>query len=180
MDNVGAMPTHPIASHTTALMLIDLQEFVVATPTAPYPGPEVANRCGKLAAAFRAAGRTVVIVRIQRGDQPVPGGGLVTEATPLDSDILITKPAVGAFSHTDLHDRLRELGITTLVMSGIATNFGVESTARAAFDLGYKLVFVSDAMTSFDEIAHQVAVERVFPRFGTVMDTDAVIAALGS
>lgn len=162
----------------TALILVDLQTRVVALPTEPYSSAEVVARCGQLATAFRAANETVGIVQVRPKGTSAADNELVAEATPQDGDIHVFKPAVGGFSHTDLDAQLRARGITTLVLGGIATNFGVESTARSAYDLGYRLVFVRDAMTGLDQIAHDTALDRVFPRFGTVLDTESVLAAL--
>ncbi|MGX1478707.1 UNVERIFIED_CONTAM: nicotinamidase-related amidase [Streptomyces canus] len=89
-------------------------------------------------------------------------------ASPRPGDIEIVKRTIGAFQGTDLDARLRELGVTTLVFGGIATNLGVESTARAALDLGYDLVFVEDAMAAFTAAEHDASARLDFPRLGTV------------
>jgi nicotinamidase-related amidase len=94
--------------------------------------------------------------------------------------VLITKRQWGAFYGTDLDQQLRRRGIKTLVMSGIATNFGVESTARAAFDRGYELVFVEDAMSSLAADPHDFAIKELFPRMGRVRSTETLRAAIAS
>jgi nicotinamidase-related amidase len=81
------------------------------------------------------------------------------------------KRTIGAFYGTDLHERLREAGVTTLVLGGLVTTMGVESTARAASDHGYDVEFVHDAMSGLAAEEHQFAVERTFPRFGAVKST---------
>ena len=154
----------------TALVLIDLMDRIVALPLAPHTGPAVLDAGLGLARRFRAAGAPVVAVRVQRpaqAEQP-PGSDLV-EGVALGGDIVIVKRTVGAFQGTELHERLRALGVDTLVMAGIATNMGVESTARAAADLGYRLVFVEDAMSGLTAAEHQSSVTLDFPRFGTVV-----------
>lgn len=153
----------------TALVLVDLMERVVALPLAPRPGDEVAGTAAELAGAFRKAGAPVVVVRAERegiAEQP-PGSGLLAGiAEP--GDIEIVKRAVGAFHGTELDARLRERGVRTLVLAGIATNLGVESTARAAADHGYDLVFVEDAMSALTAEEHRASVALDMPRLGTV------------
>jgi nicotinamidase-related amidase len=93
-------------------------------------------------------------------------------------DIRITKHQWGAFYGTELDLQLRRRGITTLVMCGISTNIGVESTARDAWERGYAVVFVEDAMASFDAAAHAFALKNIFVRLGRVRSTSEVLAAL--
>lgn len=159
----------------TALVLVDLMDRIVALPLEPRKGTEVLSAAEELATAFRAVGAPVVLVRVQRpgvADQP-PGSGLVAGLAQ-DGDIEIVKRTIGAFQGTDLDARLRELGVTTLVFGGIATNLGVESTARAAGDLGYDLVFVEDAMAAFTAAEHEASTRLDFPRLGTVVTVNQV------
>ncbi|MFF3677945.1 isochorismatase family protein [Streptomyces sp. NPDC002120] len=156
----------------TALVLIDLMPRIVALSLAPHTGEEVAGRCARLAEAFRASGRPVVVVRVERpnvAEQP-PGSGFV-EGLVRPGDIEIVKRTVGAFHGTGLHERLLGLGVERLVLAGLVTTMGVESTARAASDHGYEVEFVEDAMSAFAADEHEFAVRRIFPRFGEVRDT---------
>ena len=180
----------------TALVLIDLEHGIVGRDLAPYKGPAVVQTCAGLAEAFRRAGGTVVYVHvmldeIQRlpadkpmmaSDAPRPpkqASELVPEAGYREGkDILITKRQWGAFHGTPLDQQLRRLGVTTIVMAGIATNFGVESTARAAIEHGYAVVFAEDAMTTMAKELHTFAVEKVFPVIGKVSSTKEIEAAL--
>ena len=164
----------------TAILLIDLMPRIVATPTAPYDGPTVVARATGLADALRTAGGLVVPVRVERpgvAEQP-PGSGFVPEAAPRPGDLEIVKRTLGAFHRTGLDDALRARGIDTLLLTGIATNWGVESTGRIADEHDYRVIFVADAMTGLDEESHRFAVERIFPRLGTVTSTAEVHAAL--
>jgi nicotinamidase-related amidase len=123
-----------------------------------------------LARTFRGAGAPVVAVRVRRAgvpDQP-PGSDLVAEVAEA-ADLVVVKHTIGAFQDTGLHDMLRERGVRTLVLAGIATNLGVESTARAAADLGYDLVFAADAMSGLTAAEHEASVTLDFPRLGTVV-----------
>ncbi|MFE3633485.1 isochorismatase family protein [Streptomyces cellostaticus] len=154
----------------TALVLVDLMDRVVALPLEPRKGTEVLTTAEELAAAFRAAGALVVLVRVERPattEQP-PGSGLVA-GLRRDGDLEVVKRTIGGFQGTGLDERLRERGVRTLVFGGIATNLAVESTARAAADLGYDLVFVEDAMAALTAPEHQASVRLDFPRLGTVV-----------
>jgi nicotinamidase-related amidase len=154
----------------TALVLVDLMDRIVGLPLEPRKGSDVLTVSAELAAAFRAAGALVVLVRVERpgaAEQP-PGSGLV-QGLLTDGDLEIVKRTIGGFQGTGLDDRLRERGVGTLVFGGIATNLGVESTARAAGDLGYDLVFVEDAMTALTAAEHEASVRLDFPRLGSVV-----------
>ncbi|MGK5728505.1 isochorismatase family protein [Streptomyces sp. URMC 124] len=153
----------------TALVLVDLMERMVALPLAPRSGDEVVRTAEELARSFRKSGGTVVVVRTERpgpAEQP-PGSGLLAGFAE-EGDVEVVKRSVGAFHGTDLDARLRERGVRTLVLGGIATNLGVESTARAAADHGYGLVFAEDAMSALTAEEHRGAVTLDMPRLGTV------------
>ncbi|MFI9245957.1 isochorismatase family protein [Streptomyces sp. NPDC053086] len=159
----------------TALVLVDLMDRVVALPLEPRKGSEVLACAEELATAFRRAGALVVLVRVERpavAEQP-PGSGLVAGLLR-DGDLEVVKRTLGAFQGTGLDGRLRDRGITTLVFGGIATNLGVESTARAAADLGYDLVFAEDAMAALTAAEHEASVRLDFPRLGTVVTASQV------
>ncbi|WBC16739.1 isochorismatase family protein [Micromonospora sp. WMMA1998] len=154
----------------SALILIDLMTRTVALDTAPITAAEVVQRCAEVTAAARRAGWLVVHVRAERpgvAEQP-PGGELVDACTRQGADVEIVKRTWGAFHGTDLDEVLRGRGIRTVVLGGIATNFGVESTGRAANERGFHVVFLSDAMAGLHGYAHDFAVDYVFPRLGVV------------
>ncbi|MFF4102791.1 isochorismatase family protein [Streptomyces sp. NPDC001903] len=157
---------------TSALILIDLMPRIIALPLAPHSGDEVLVRCRALARAFRASGRPVVMVRVERPnvvEQP-PGSGFADDLVE-DGDIVVVKRTIGAFYGTDLNEQLRKLGVDTVVIAGLVTTMGVESTARAAADHGYELEFVADAMSGLAADEHEFAVQRTFPRFGEILNT---------
>ena len=188
-----------IPLRSAALVLIDLQHGIVVRPGAPRTGPEVVQNAVRLAAKFRESAATVVLVRVAfspdrkdalhlDADAPVQASAslphnwfeLVPEIGPREGDLLITKRQWGAFYGTDLDLQLRRRGMRTIVLAGIATNFGVESTARAAYERGYQQVFVEDAMTSLTAEGHDFVVKNIFPRIGRVRSTNAVLEALSS
>ncbi|HET6232900.1 MAG TPA: hydrolase [Longimicrobiaceae bacterium] len=197
-ESSAADGTLTLNAAETALVLIDLQQGIVAMDTAPHTSAEVVAECAKLADRFRALGASVVLVHVafaadgadmlkQPVDSPRPGGvpapgwsDFVPEIGPRDGDLVVTKRQWGAFYGTDLDLQLRRRGVRTIVLGGIATNFGVESTARAAFEHGYAVVLAEDAMASFTADAHRFAISTIFPRVGRTRSTAQVLAALTS
>jgi nicotinamidase-related amidase len=157
-----------------ALILIDLQKGIVSLPTA-HPAGEIVARAAKLASAFRERGLPAVLVNVTgaapgRTDAVRPKisqspdwDDLVPELEPHSGDHLVSKQRVGAFIGTLLDDYLRGRGVTQVFVTGVSTSFGVESTARSAYDFGYNVVFVVDAMTDRDADAHRHSVEKIFP-----------------
>ncbi|MEX3824911.1 isochorismatase family protein, partial [Paraburkholderia sp. BR14262] len=108
---------------------------------------------------------------------PAEASELVPEIGAQPEDVIVAKRQWGAFYGTNLEQQLRRRGIDTIVIGGIATNFGVESTARAAFDLGFKLVFVEDATSGLNEEMHHFSFEKLFRHMGHVRSTQETIAA---
>jgi nicotinamidase-related amidase len=68
--------------------------------------------------------------------------------------------------------------VTEILLAGISTSVGVESTARSAYDLGYNVVFVSDAITDRDADNHRHSIEKIFPRLGQIDTTENVLKML--
>ncbi|GAA3148245.1 nicotinamidase-related amidase [Kribbella aluminosa] len=171
---------NPLEGRRTALVLIDLMPRIVALPTAPLSGADVLERSVALAAATRTTGGLVVNVRVERpGVEVQPdGSGFAPGAESQPGDLEIVKRTIGAFGRTPLDAELQSRGIANVVLAGIATNFGVESTGRAASDLGYETFFLTDAMTGLDGDAHTFATTYVFPRLGTTCDTAEYLQAL--
>ena len=181
----------------TALILIDLERGIVGRELAPHKASDVVTRCAALAKAFRAAGGTVVYVHVllheierQPADSPMmppdappppPAmSELVPEAEFQAGDLLITKRQWGAFHGTPLDQLLRRRGTKTVVLGGIATNFGVESTARSAVEHGYAVVFADDAMSTMSAELHAFAVGTIFPIIGRVRSAKEIAEALQS
>ncbi|MGY0388909.1 isochorismatase family protein [Nocardioides sp. WG-D5] len=154
----------------TALILVDLMPRIIDLPLAPRPGAEALATGCLLAGRFRASGALVVAVRVERpGLDEQPPGSELDERVAALADEVVVKHTIGGFHHTGLHELLQGYGISTLVLAGIATNLGVESTARGASDLGYELIFAEDAMAALTAPEHEAAVTLNFPRFGEVV-----------
>lgn len=184
---------------TTALVLIDLQQGILRFPAEPHGAATVLAHGAALARRCRAAGALVVLVRVgwsadfgdaprQTVDRPppMPPGGLPADWLELPaalehspSDILIVKRQWGAFYGTELDLQLRRRGVRHVVLGGISTNIGVESTARAAWEHGYELILAEDAMGGGSADMHGFAVSHIFPRLGLVRSTAEILAALG-
>jgi nicotinamidase-related amidase len=112
------------------------------------------------------------------GNLPPDWSEFIPELDRQPGDVVILKRQWGAFYGTDLNLQLRRRGLTTIVICGISTEFGVESTARDAYEHGYEMIFAQDAMTGQTAESHANSVERIFPRLGRVRSTDEIIAAL--
>jgi nicotinamidase-related amidase len=172
-----------------ALVTIDLQKGIVGMPAA-HPAGGIVDRSARLARAFRERGLPVVLVNVSgmapgrteakspRYELPPDWTELVPELEPQPGDYLVTKQRWGAFLGTPLDAYLRERGVTQVVLTGVATSIGVESTARSAYDLGYNVALVADAMTDRDAGAHQHSVEKIFPRLGETATTEDVLRLL--
>jgi nicotinamidase-related amidase len=173
----------------TALIVIDLQRGIVALPTV-HPSSDIVERSAALLDAFRRHGLPVVLVNVAGtapgrtdqgshiGDFPAGFAELVPELKQHPSDHLITKRTWGAFTNTDLAAYLREQRVTQVVLTGIATSIGVESTARYASELGLNVTLVVDAMTDRNADAHTNSITRIFPRLGETGTTQEVLDLL--
>jgi nicotinamidase-related amidase len=174
---------------TSALVVIDLQKGIVGLPTV-HPAGEIVARAAQLARAFRERGLPVVLVNVSgaapgRTDAgprkfsfPPDWTEFVPELERHSGDHIVTKQRWGAFLGTTLDDYLRQRGVTQVVLTGVATSAGVESTARSAYDLGYNVTLVVDAITDRDADAHRHCVEKIFPRLGETANTGDVLKLL--
>jgi len=180
----------------TALVVIDLQEGILPFAGGPHTAEEVVQRSARLADKCRASGSPVILVRVgwsadfaEALKQPVDAQ-LAGHALPdnwwtypaalgkRDGDIEVTKRQWGAFYGTDLELQLRRRGIDTIILCGISTNIGVESTARNAWELGFNLVVAEDACSAASADQHQGSMTHIFPRIGRVRSTDEIVNAL--
>lgn len=186
-----------LEARRTAVVAIDLQEGIVGVPGEPHSTATVVENSARLLAVARDKGAQAVLVHVgwaadgadrlrQAVDQPMrasaPRGpdwsDFVAELDRQPGDVTILKRQWGAFHGTDLDLQLRRREVTTIVLCGIATEFGVESTARDAYERGYEIVFAEDAMTGRSAASHANAIERIFPRIGRVRRTEEIVAAL--
>lgn len=195
----GAIMSLTLDPRTTALVLVDLQNGILGLPLAPYGASAILDASLRLGRRFAERGGAIFPVRVafapdfgdrpgQAVDEPMraPPGGLPAEWSTLSPDIaalpateVITKHQWGAFHDTGLDLQLRRRGITTLVLCGIVTNFGVESTAREAWQHNYAVVVAEDACTSMSEEMHRFSIKTIMPRIAQVRSCEAILSALG-
>lgn len=192
--NAAADRTRLTLDGGTALVLIDLQQGILGLP-ATRPAAEILANGVALAEAFRAHKLPVVLVRVawspDGGDLPTtdvdrPGPAAAPPAAfseiPAElaalGDAVVTKRHWGAFTGTELDLQLRRRGIHRIVLAGISTSVGVESTARTAWEHSYCLVFAEDATADTDPASHAHSFGRIFPRIGKVSTTAEIISAL--
>ncbi len=188
----------------TALVIIDLQKGIVGMSTA-HPTAEVVAKSAELVAAFHDKKLPVVIINVNPFDSKTPptrvesstmpkGEEAVKQAREMmeksgffevveelganPDDIFITKTSWSAFYNTDLDETLQKLGVTGIVLAGVATSIGVDGTARDAARIGYNLTFAADAMTDLHLSAHEHSLKHIFPRIGEIDDTAAIIKKL--
>ncbi len=182
------MPVTVLDPHT-ALIVVDLQQGLVGAPTV-HPIADVVAKAAALATAFRRRGLPVALVNVAgrapgRTEQsprlsafPPGWTELLPELGRQDDDIVVTKHSWGAFTGTDLEARLKARGVTQVVLAGIATGTGVESTARQAYELGFHVTLAVDAMSDTRLEAHHYSVEKIFPRLGERGTTQQILALL--
>jgi len=175
---------------TAALIVIDMQKGIVALPTV-HPITGIIENVAKLTRAFRSRMLPVILVNVTgrapgrveakfNFSPPPDWAELIPELDPQPDDYTVTKMNIGAFYGTALELILRCRGVTQIFLAGVATGSGVEATARQAYDQGYNVVSVTDAMTDLNLDAHRHAIEKVFPRIGELTTTEAVVEKLGS
>ena len=181
----------------TAIVVIDLQKGIASFETHPYTSKEVIGNTAQLLKSFRKNNMPVFLVRVTPSPdgkdslQPITDtpawrqtpkanwAEIVSELGPEPGDFIITKHQWGAFYGTELDLEFRRRGITTMVLCGISTNIGVESTARFAYEFGFRQVFAEDAMGSAVAESHNAAVQFIFRRMGRVRKTADIIGAIG-
>jgi nicotinamidase-related amidase len=190
----------------TAVLVCHLQRDVIENEQTlgGIFGPEARSRkvveqAGRLLDAARSSGMPRVLVRVAwRADRsnllanlPLlrmsagmgalidgePGAELVDELPRADGDIVLTHHRTSPFSGSDLHTILQNAGVDTLVLSGVATNVAIQTTAFAAADLGYRVLLVADACSAATPAAHDAALETL-GLFTDITSMDDVLDAL--
>jgi len=185
-----------IDTSRTALLVVDLQKGIVNRQTAPYASDTVVKNAAALAAAFRTNAMPVFLVRVTPSPDgrdalrpiadvvlpvqapPPDWADIVPELGPNEGDFVITKHQWGAFYGTELDLACRRRGISTIVLCGISTNVGVESTARCAYEYGYEQIFAEDAMAAMSAEEHLMTISKIFPRIGRVRKAEEILAGI--
>ncbi len=178
------------------MVVIDLQKGIVnGRNLVPISGSEVVSNAAMLVRSAREAGSFIVGVHVGSKDGKdmlnvnAEGGMMasphskdwsdfVPEVGFTDSDHIILKHSWSAFYGTDLDLQLRRRKIKMIILCGISTNIGVESTARDAYHRGYNQIFITDAMAASTLGEHECTVKYIFPRIGTRASTDEIVASI--
>ncbi|OPJ65446.1 isochorismatase family protein [Clostridium chromiireducens] len=194
MKDLKLVGNELINSKRTALVVIDLQNGIVNSPRLPHSGAEVVEKASNLIKAFSNKGALVVLVRVSSID----GKDMIKPETDSASNsvkfsegwdrfvpeiedknaITITKRQWGAFHGTELDLQLRRRGIDTIVLCGISTSIGVDTTAREAYQHGYNQIFVEEAMTAGTKEEHDYVCKYIFPKIGKMRTSEEVISSL--
>ena len=183
----------------TALVVIDVQKGIVALDRKLEPNTpsQVIANVSKLVAKFREAGMPVFLVHVTSidgkdmlqpildqppqwgsGPRPADWADFVDEIKPTSRDIVIAKRQWGAFYGTELDLQLRRRKTETIVLCGVSTNLGVETTARDAYQRGYNQIFALDAMAANSKEEHEATVKHIFPRIGRLRNTEEILKAI--
>ncbi|HCP24844.1 MAG: cysteine hydrolase [SAR202 cluster bacterium] len=162
----------------TAVLIMDFQQRIVANNASDPDG--VVKQAAQVLDGARNAGIPVIYIMHRGGalTEYAPDVELHDGVKPAAGEPVITKIRPGPFSTTNLDVTLRELGRDTIVIMGVSTSGCVLSCTRWAVDVNYKFIVVKDACSDGDTEVHRVLTEKVYPRFGTVMDTQEFLAAL--
>lgn len=176
----------------TALVLIDLQKGMLRMETTPHSTDKVTENAKKLIDNFRENDGFITFVRVnfvdgqdalnpRLAERQLPGSHdasfseFPAEFNVTDSDYVINKRGFSAFFGTDLDLQLRRRGIKNIVLGGISTHIGVDTTARDAYQYGYEQLFVTDAMSAPMEELHQFPINYSFPFMGKLVTVDELI-----
>lgn len=197
MEKLKSQESEFINTEKSALVLIDLQNGIASRErsTSPYTSEEVIQNASRLVKAFSDKGAFIVLVRVSTIDgkdmvrpktdskatgmkYPKGWDNLVPEIADTKNAHIITKRQWGAFYGTDLDLQLRRRGIDTIILGGISTNIGVDTTAREAYQHGYNQFFVEDAMTAVTKEEHDYVCKYIFPRIGKIRTTKEIISLL--
>lgn len=191
MDNLKINISH------TALVVIDLQKGIMGRKLEPYPANEVIANTARIAEEFRRKGGFVVLVNVSPKDEkdglrpladqpmgmkfnemPKDWARLAPELKMQETDLVITKRQWGAFYGTELDLQLRRRRIDMIVLCGVSTNIGVETTAREAYEYGYNQIFAIDACSALSNEEHSHTEKYIFPKIGRVRKTVEILDAV--
>jgi nicotinamidase-related amidase len=196
MENLEQIKeTEVINTEKTALVVIDLEVGIVNIKGEPFTSEEVVQNATRLVNAFTEKEAFVVLVKVSSVDgkdmlrpctdskhtpMQIPKGwdSFIPELINIENAYHITKRQWGAFYGTDLDLQLRRRGINTVVLCGVSTNIGVDTTAREAFQHGYNQIFAIDAMTAHTKEEHDYVCKYIFPRIGKLRTTGEIVSSL--
>lgn len=174
---------------TAALIIIDLQQAIAALPLTT-PLVAILKNTNRLAHAFRQSALPVVSVVagsvfVGRNDHGRTVRSMDLADTELlaglhtsDGDHRIRKSNWGAFTGTDLEMFLRKRGVSQLVVVGVATSIGVESTVRHAVELGFNIAVATDGVADISADCHDYSLRKILPKISETGTTIEILKAL--
>lgn len=186
-----------IKLENAALVVIDMQKGIASSDRKlePYDVKTVIKNVTALVEKFRSKNLSVFLVHVAGTDgkdmlnpiteeeqkwnrQMPPDWADFIDGIETGKEIVITKRQWGAFHGTELDLQLRRRKIDTVVLCGISTNIGVETTAREAYQHGYNQIFVVDAMSAMSKEEHDNSVKYIFPRIGLIRTTEQLLSMI--
>lgn len=186
----------PKISNDTALIIVDVQKGIddfYWAKDGPRNGTDGEASIVRLLAAWREAGRPVVLVRhdsVEEGSPfwpENPGNAFKDEVMPHAGELVVAKNTNSAFVGTGLEQRLRERNIESLVIVGVITNNSLEATVRMSGNLGFDTIVAADACWTFAkrdwsgtlrtaQEVHDMALANMDGEYASVMTTDDLLA----
>lgn len=165
--------------NSVALISIDLQMGVI-NMCEDHIAENVLKNSEKLLKHFKQNKTYSPLVYVPNNSSKLPSDwdALHPKIHSSNDDFIIPKENWGAFHNTELHQELKKRNIDTLVLCGISTAYGVDTTSREAFQHGYNLIFAIDAMAGFTKEEHDYVKEFIFPKLGEIMTTSKIIETL--
>jgi len=194
-----------VEADSCVLLVIDMQDEFVRPRWSPFWVPEATRIVGKVQRLIRRCRQrkvpviyTVMSKTHNRLDRPVSGafmpnrytqlkvdmsqyfveGRVWRELSPEDTDVVIHKPSYGAFYDTPLESILKNLRRNTVIICGTLTNYCCGTTARQAYERGFKVIFGSDITATDDPDMQEPELRTLRKGFAKVMTLDAIMAAL--
>ncbi|MFZ6745114.1 cysteine hydrolase family protein [Undibacterium sp. JH2W] len=182
-------------SQDAVLIVIDVQQAFDDPSWGHRNNPAAESNIAALLAAWRDMQRSIIHIqhrspRITSLFHPShPGFNVKPEAVPLPGEPVLYKSVNSSFIGTDLEQRLRENGVTTLVIAGITTDHCVSTTTRMAGNFGFVTYLVADATATFErrgpdgryfsaEDMHDTALASLHGEFATVVDSAGILKML--
>lgn len=160
----------------SALLIVDVQvaPFIWAQYGGKelYQGEELLRHIQSLIQKARLAASPIIYMQhTEDGESPhglgQPLWQIHPEIAPQEGDLTMVKYHADPFLGTELHLKLKELGITRLIITGVQTEYCVESACRAAYSLGYANVLVSDGHSTFD--SEILTAQQIIDHHNTVL-----------
>lgn len=179
----------------TALVIVDLQKLILSMPLAPYSANELIKQVVGLSQAVKKGGGTLIRVitdfskdladapqsnvdtpfRLPPTGMPIDATEIPASLTAITPDVIIYKRQWSAFYGTDMDLQLRRRGIEKVILAGVATNFGVESTARDAWQHHYQVIVAVDAVSSFSLELHEFSIKNILPRVSKIKNVSEIL-----